>query len=140
MSDKKKRFRVRFHLGKGPNFMHWQVSDWGHRRKANSNPHRDYYSPETCDIMMYNCVLGNQPSTAQKIFDGANKTVCAWVDCDNLEIRYKKDPKYTELDTEGLTRYKYNPRKNPHWFTDDDNNVDGKTFAILATTERQIYG
>ena len=129
-----KRFRVRFHLAKGKNYMHWQVLD----KKNGFN--RDYYDPENCNIKMYNCRLGNQVATARKIFDGANKTVCAWVDCDNLDIEYRKSPTFKDVEEEALTQYKYNPRKNPHWFTDTDFNVDGKTFLTLTTSKAKIYG
>lgn len=138
---KPKRFRVRFHLAQGPNFMRWQVSDRTDNPRANNGKaHKDYYNPEFCDIVMTGCKLGNRPATARRIFDGENKTVCAWVDCDMVDIKYKKSPDYQTPDTSDLINYKYNPRKNPHWFTDDDNNVDGATFNTLTTNGRKIYG
>jgi|TARA_R100000482_G_C5089585_1_gene130108 hypothetical protein len=141
MSNRTKRFRVRFHLGKGKNFMKWQVADWGpNLHKGNLSPHKDYYDPDNCEIVMFRCILGNQPATAQKIFEGANKTVCAWVDCDDIDIHYKKDPNFEPLNEEGMTQYKYNPRKNPHWFTDSDPNVDKTAHKVLATTGKKIYG
>ncbi len=41
---------------------------------------------------------------------------------------------------DGLTHYKYNPRKNPHWFTDKTNNADGRKFRIMVTNKRKVYG
>lgn len=129
-----RRFRVRFHLGKGPNFMHWQITD------KKSGMAREYYDPDKVEIVMYKAKLGNQPSAARKIFEGADKTVCAWVDCDAIDINYKKSPNFQPLDTESLTQYKYNPRKNPHWFTDTDFNLDNETFLKLTTKHNKIYG
>ncbi len=39
-----------------------------------------------------------------------------------------------------MDHYKYNPRKNPHWFTDSDPNVDKTAHKVLATTGKKIYG
>jgi hypothetical protein len=129
-----KRFRVRFHLAKGRHYKHWQIID-----KRNGF-HRDYYDPDKCDIIMRKCRLGNQESTARKIFEGAHKTVCAWVDCDDLDIMYHASPTYEETDVQGMTQYKYNPRRNPHWFTEDCNNCDGEKMLLLTTKGRNIYG
>ena len=61
-----KRYRVRFHLAKGENFMKWQVFDKLHGTK-------EYYDPDTRSIIMRDCLLGNHATTAKKIFDGDNK-------------------------------------------------------------------
>lgn len=129
-----KRFRVRFHLGKGKHFKHWQVLD-----KKNGH-YRDYYDPDKVDIIMYKSRLGNHPATARKIYEGAHKTVCAWVECDMVEIKYHSSPMYEAVDTSQLTMYKYNPKKNPYWFTDEESDVDGREFKVLSTKGRNIYG
>ena len=50
MRKKKKRFQVRFHLGKGPNYMCWQVKDYGLNPAANNGrPDTDYYAPSDRD-------------------------------------------------------------------------------------------
>lgn len=133
-----KRFRVRFHLANGPNYMKWQVKDRG--MQGAGWLATEYYDPEKCNIKMRGCKLGNQESTAMKIFEGANKTVCAWIDCEELDIEYRKDPRFKDVEEDGLTQYKYNPRKNPHWFTDTESNCDGRTFKTLTTCKRKIYG
>lgn len=130
----KKRYRVRFHLAKGANYMHWQITD------NNSKGAREYYHPDKVEIVMYKAKLGNQPATARKIFEGQNKTVCAWVECDAVDINYKSSPNFQPIDTQELTQYKYNPRKNPHWFTDTDFNKDNSTFRKLTTKQNKIYG
>ena len=67
-------YRVRFHLGRGANYMKWQVRD--------SNGGVRYYDPESVRQVMLNAKLHNRPNVAKKICEGANKTVCAWVECE----------------------------------------------------------
>ena len=114
--------------------MHWQVTD------KKSGGVREYYHPDKVEIVMYRAKLGNQPATARKIFEGQNKTVCAWVECDAVDINYKSSPNFQPIDTQELTQYKYNPRKNPHWFTDTDFNKDNTTYIKLTTQQNRIYG
>ena len=141
MRNKKKRFQVRFHLGKGANYMCWQVKDYGVNPAArNGRPNIDYYPPSIASLEMTNCTLKNSPAIAQRIFEGENKTVCAWVECDILDVHYKKSPSYTPVDTKNLRKYKYNPKKNPHWFTSKSNNADDKDLAKMHTHNRAIYG
>ena len=128
-----KRYKVRFHLAKGENFMKWQVFDL-------KNNTKDYYDPDTRSIIMRDCLLGNHASTARKIFEGDNKTVCAWVECDMVDVVYKESPTYQEPNLDGATQYKYNPRKWPHWNSDDVMNADIMKFVKLKTKGRKIYG
>lgn len=122
-----KRYRVRFHLAKGENFMKWQVFD-----KLNNT--KEYHDPDTRSIIMRDCLLGNHPATAKKIFGGENKTVCAWVSCDELIVVDSVSS------TDRLTHYKYNPRKNPHWYTDSTDNADNMKFNVMVTSNRAVYG
>ena len=122
-----KRYRVRFHLAKGDNFMKWQVFDKLHGTK-------EYHDPDTRSIIMRDCLLGNHATTAKKIFDGDNKTVCAWVACNEVCV-------VDSVPAIGrLTHYKYNPRKNPHWHTDTLNNADNLKFNMMVTNKRKVYG
>ena len=124
-----KRYRVRLHLAKGENFMKWQVFD-----KQNNT--KDYFDPDLKCILMRGCVLGNQPATAQRIYDGENKTVCAWVACDEVAVV----DKIPLSSISKLTHYKFNPKKNPHWFTDTHDNRDGLKFDTMITQNRAVYG
>lgn len=125
-----KRYRVRFHLARGDNYMKWQVFD----RESNT---KDYFDPDFKSILMKNCELGNQPATAKKIYNGDNKTVCAWISCDSYQV---VDNDRFKMDTRALTHYKYNPKKNPHWFTDTHDNRDGLKFDTMITQDRAVYG
>lgn len=121
-----KRYKVRFHLAKGENYMKWQVFDLKHNEKT-------YYSPDDWSLVMSECKLGNHPSTAKKIFEGSDKTVCAWIACEGVR------PVSVAPRTSELTNFKYNPKKNPHWFTDNNPNVDGMTLETMVTNNRKVY-
>lgn len=122
-----KRYKVRFHLAKGDNFMKWQVFDL-------QTGNKDYFDPESKYIIMRDCVLGNHPATAKKIFDGHNKTVCAWVACEHVSV-VDSPPSLNNMN-----RFMYNPRKNPHWFTDTIKNADKLKFKTMVTNNRRVYG
>lgn len=133
MKKKKKRFQVRFHLGRGANYMCWQVKD--HRNKG-----IEYYAPSTCSLELTNCTLRNSPSTAMRIYNGNAKTVCAWVECDMVDVNYKKDPSFTKPPIKNMDKYKYNPKKHLHWFTKRNNNADDKNLKKMHTNNRSLYG
>jgi len=124
-----KRYRVRFHLAKGDNYMKWQVFD----KQLNT---KDYFDPDSKCILMTKCRLGNQPSTAKRIYDGDNKTVCAWVECEDVRVV----DTLPSVSISRLTHYKFNPKKNPHWFTEKQNNCDGRQFKVMVTNKRKVYG
>ena len=124
-----KRYRVRFHLARGDNYMKWQVFD-----KQNNT--KDYFDPDSNCILMRGCVLGNHPATAKRIYDGENKTVCAWVACDEVTVVGR----VSLSSISKLTHYKFNPKKNPHWFTDTAKNCDNRKFSVMMTNKRKVYG
>ena len=116
--------KVRFNLGRGVNYMKWKVT-YGDKSVA-------YYDPTLFNIHMNNCVLKNNKSTAAKIFNGDNKTVCAWIVCDMINISDKQ-----ELDRTNKT-ISYNPRVLPYWVSDGIN-VDDESFTELFTVDTKIY-
>jgi hypothetical protein len=91
-------FKVRFNLSAGENFMKWQVK-CGHVV--------NYYDPSDVCIVMTGCKLRNNPHTAQKIHAGENKSVCAWIECDQVEIMAASNNAGFPIC--------YNPRKLPYW-------------------------
>lgn len=114
--------KVRFHLAKGENFKKWQV-----RRKDEVY----YYDPDTVNLVMTNCKLKNQKATAQKIHDGANKSVCAWIECDEVEVLAGSYPRPDEF-------YFYNPKHLPHWYNQKGDNVDNQKDEKLWTVGRLV--
>ena len=122
-------YRVRFNLARGEHFMHWQVMDM-------KRGEIDYYDPEQVCIAMYKCVLKNQKGTAQKIHAGANKSVCAWVECSFVLTRHKS----LEMCTCDCLSFplQYNPRVAPHW-VGLGSNIDGFYFDRLVTESNKIF-
>ena len=113
--------------------MCWQVKD-------NRNKGIEYYAPSTCSLELTNCTLRNSPSTAMRIYNGNAKTVCAWVECDMVDVNYKKDPSFTKPPIKNMDKYKYNPKKHMHWFTKRNNNADDKILKKMHTNNRSLYG
>lgn len=115
-------YKIRFHLGKGENYKKWQV-------KHDKNI--AYYDPENFSITMINCRLRNHKKTAKKIFAGANKTVCAWLECEEIII---SENNFFESSKE----IRYNPKVAPHWLENNEN-ADNKKYQMLQTNKRKIY-
>lgn len=115
--------KVRFHLAKGENYMKWQVKD--------ANGDVQYLEPEQVSIKMYGCKLINQRGTAEKIHEGENKTVCAWVRCERIEVTGDRP-----VDTG--QKVSYNPKVLPYW-VQDGRNVDKKEYDTLVTNNRHIF-
>ena len=119
----KDKYQVRFNLGKGKNFMKWKVS-------YPSGTAR-YYEPSEVLIIMNGCKLVNHKGTAQKIFDGANKTVCAWVECEEIKVIDKV------VTYSNARQVCYNPRVTPHWVLDNEV-VDKGEFEELFTVGKSV--
>ena len=115
------KYKVRFNLGRGENYMKWKVI-------YKDNNSSCYLDPKEFNLTMFRCKLMNQKGTAEKIKDGANKTVCAWIECENLVITPTED--YNAV--EDTLKVSYNPRVNPYW-TLDGENVDKQEFKELFT-------
>jgi len=107
--------------------MKWQV-------KNVKTEYTEYIEPEKFSIVMHGCKLRNHKSTAQKINDGANKTVCAWIECETLHISARNIPS-SPIDWE----LRYNPRVKP-WWTDGmgDGDYDNQEFDCLWTEGRKV--
>ena len=119
-----KSIKVRFNLGRGKNYMKWKVQ------------HPDgsvlYYSPTDNQLVMTGCTFKNHRKTAQKIFDGGNKTVCAWILCKDIKI-YTGQPYKDES-----RRVRYNPRVQPNWLF-DGHIMDNDGVPQLHTIDYGVY-
>jgi hypothetical protein len=113
-------FKIRFHLAQGPNFMQWQIK----------GPEGIVYlDPALASLTLFGAKLCNQKATAQKIHNGANKSVCAWIKCDRIEIGAAP----------GGERVMFNPKKCVHWTNDKGENLDKKTFGAIQLRGRALY-
>jgi hypothetical protein len=122
------RIKVRFHLSKGVHFMHWQV------RIGDAV---SYYDPSQVRLTMTNARLVNHASTAKKIFEGQNKSVCSWVACESLEVMHKDDAPLTL--TYEKCRVFYNPKRQPNWTDINGNILDGTTHKTIVSIENRLY-
>lgn len=119
-----KSVKVRFNLGAGKNYMKWKVEY--------PDGKIEYHHPTDVQLVMSECTLRNHKGTAQKIFNGANKTVCAWVLCKEIEIRTENFEKDNEQ------RIRYNPRVQPNWVYNGEI-VDGKKFDSIISVDYGLY-
>ena len=132
-----RRYRIRFHLQNGPHFMHWQVRD-------NVSGEVVFLPPETHTIHAESCKLRNRPRAATKIFDGANKSVCAWVDAERIHITdlgehgypAKREAVARQLD---FDQVRFNPKTAPNWVDNNGENVDGAEFRELYFCHRSVF-
>ncbi len=122
-----KSIKVRFNLGRGKNYMKWKVQY--------TDGTIEYHSPTDVQLVMHECILKNHRKTAQKIYDGGEKVVCAWVLCKRLAI--VKSDRFTKADLNG-ERVRYNPRVTPHWILDGEN-VDGISVDKLVSVDFGLY-
>ena len=128
------KFKVRFHLGKGEHYRHFQVT------KPDGT--REFYDPQFYILRMKNARLHNNCKVAQQIYGGRNKTVCSWIECEEVKVESplsslfgdhpKQDPDQPK------SELKYNPRKNPHWLENGEN-VDFKKYSRLYTDENRVF-
>jgi hypothetical protein len=119
------KIKVRFNLGRGKNYMKWKIQ---------SKSGVEYHSPCDVQLIMKGCQLKNNRKTAEKIFNGMNKDVCAWVLCDSIDIKFDNFEKVWVKD-----RVRYNPRKFPHWVNYFDNDVDNCQFDKIITIDYGLY-
>ena len=123
------KYKIRFNLGRGENFMKWKVTY--------PEGNVEYFDPSKFTIIMRDCKLRNQPSTAQKIHDGANKAVCAWIEAEDVEVMEDYD---IDINWYNDKRIYFNPRKQPNWVYEADiENLDNKEFSLLITSGRSVY-
>lgn len=116
--------KVRFNLARGINYMKFKV-EYPDGRK-------EYYSPTDYQLVMSNTTLKNHKKVAQKIFEGGEKVVCAWVLCEVIEIRTEN------FITDSSKKIKYNPRVQPNWIL-DGKNVDGHKFDRIHNVDYGLY-
>jgi hypothetical protein len=113
-------FKVRFHLGRGQHFRHWQVC---------SRHGVEYFDPDLVRLTLLDCRLVNQRRLAERIWLGAPKGVCAWVQCRQFLVV----PEDTYVGTEWVEReIQFNPRLRPYW-CDMGQVADGREYPVLRT-------
>ena len=122
-------YKIRFHLARGDNFMKWQV------RSTDGNV-VEYYRPEKEQIAMFNAKLKVQLGTSKKIHEGACKTVCAWIECDDFQVLGQPDfvkPNVNDF------YVRFNPRHNPNWVDMHGNIMNDEEYNLIVTQDRSLF-
>ena len=128
-------YKVRFHLGRGKHYQHWQIKD-----KDNNCI---YVDPDEATIILKECRLHNQPNASKKILSGENKRPCAWVVCEKYEIIPKQKKPYF------LWELAFNPRKSFYWRVLTHSygppkllpyDMDNAELSFMSSFGRQLYG
>ena len=122
-------YKIRFHLARGENFMKWQG------RSTDGNV-VEYYRPEKEQIAMFNVKLKVQLGTSTKIHEGACKTVCAWVECDDFQVLGQPDfvkPNVNDF------YVRFNPRVNPNWVDMHGNIMNDEEYNLIVTQDRSLF-
>ena len=137
MSIKQKKLygEVRFHLGKGENYMHWQVKV----KQGSKTVDVYYYDPAEYQLEMRGCRLVNKVNKAKKVHAAGKKDVAGWVKCDEVMLRKEHFP---VLPVDNLERVFYNPIKDIHWRRESDCGEfawDDSEYATLITHGKQVY-
>ena len=126
-------YKIRFHLARGENFMKWQVKYLG--TEYGGDDEVKYVDPAKHQIAMFNAKLKVQTGTSKKIHEGACKTVCAWVQCDEVQIMPKDKIKPNVNDF----YVRFNPRRNPEWVDMHDNIMSGEEYSLLVSQDRSLF-
>lgn len=121
-----KSIKVRFNLGRGKNYLKWKI-EYPDKRV-------EYLDPNAIQLTMHGCKLKNNPKTAERIYQGQSKTVCAWVLCNRIEL------------TRGSLRciqspdswVYYNPKNFPNWVY-QGHNADGFEFDRIQSLGSKLY-
>lgn len=137
-------YKIRFHLAKGANYMKWQITGDASSKKPNGKPF--YCDPSTVSIQMINAKLVNHVATATKIKCGANKTVCAWIECENLVI-YRDDTAGGKANINYINKVvrkthmklSYNPRVTPNWVGHNNTNMDKAENINIFSYGKELF-
>ena len=95
-----------------------------------------YFEPEKYQLAMFDAKLRVQTGTAKKIHEGACKTVCAWVECKELQILGSADfikPNVSDF------YVRFNPRRNPEWVDMHDNIMSNEEYSLLVSQDRSLF-
>lgn len=127
-----KEKRLRYHLARGEFYKHWQLKNTRTGKPV-------YFNPEDTSFLLRDVKLYNRRYAAQKIYEGANKGVCAW-----LSIKGQIKIHIPEFDTSGMVEIFYNPKEVPFWTYKTrvpglEVDLDLKEFDKVIINKTKIY-
>jgi hypothetical protein len=127
-------YKVRFHLGAGQHFKHWQVSIMRGGKLSDTV----YFNPDEYQLILFDCKLINRPSTAKSVFESQKRDVCGWIRCENLDVIDLFDGE--SMDIGGLPRLEFDPKLIPYWHhTNSSDSLDNYKFDRIITSGKKVY-
>ena len=127
-------FAVRFHLGRGPHYKHWQIKDL-----KDKDVQVEYFDPMRSWLFMVDCELVCNEKKAQSVYQAGVKDVCGFIRCRNV---YVSDPDILpspSIDT--APRIMFNPIVDPVWRIEDrpGENWNNKKIDEIITSGSRCY-
>lgn len=123
--------RWRIHLQSGENYGFWQIRDLPPR------PEVWYLAREGNVVFLYDCVLRNRKAEAQRIYQGAPKSTCAWIYASEYSVCPEWEARGVRLDS--VTPLFYNPRDAPFWMDAQGKNIDNSEFKRIVLFHGDVY-
>lgn len=127
-------FKVRFHLGAGIHYKHWQIRTVCHDGGPDIV---EYADPSQIQLELVTCVLKNNRKVAEKVLADQVRDVCGWVQCQHVIFSFSpKD--FTPVDN--LDRIVYDPKINPYWkMENSDDNYDLVRIDTIVTSGNRMF-
>lgn len=116
-------YEVRFHVGSGPHYKHWQVRGPGGV---------EYHDPEERSLVLRGCVLRNRRAVAEEVFASKRRDVCGKVLCESVEVLDHVVP------PEGRIVH-FDPKVRPFWTVEGlEGPQDGTSMPVLVSSGRRL--
>ena len=122
-------YKVRFHLGAGVHFKHWQIRTVvkGQRDKV------EYFNPEIVQLELVDCTLRSNTRIAKKVLKEQVRDVCGWVECQSFTQE-------ANISVQELPRVVYDPKINPYWKIDgDSDNYEMIRVNTVVSDGKRLY-
>lgn len=126
-------FDIRFHLGAGQHYKHWQVKDLSSNDVV-------YYDRKLFYFVMHDCVLKNKRNKAEKVFASQRRDVSGCVRCSSYDVHTYGQ--YDDLDHSYGDELQYDPKITPFWTKANDpfnTSYDETRYPTLVTHGRRIF-
>jgi len=127
-------FKVRFHLGRGPYYRYWQITDL---KDKDAGPM--YINPETSQLVLIDCELYVNEKKANKVYAAGRKDVCGWIKCSH--VHWHDTHLSNVINVDNFASIKFNPIIDTNWriSTDYNLNLNNAFFEKLITKGKNVY-
>ena len=126
-------FKVRFHLGRGPYYKYWQITDL---KDKDAGP--KYINPETSQLVLLDCELVCNENKAREVYSRGVKDVCGWIKCSH--VHWHDISVSSDINIDGFFNIKFNPIVDPNWRMQGlDYPINGLKIDELITCGNKVY-